>query len=633
MLAEPSVMNGPTRSLAAPHDTDLPKEVAVLSGTALRTWFSEQTWSNSPLAPEAREALVNEKQRLLSHVDKTLVRRIWLVQGCLNLDELEAILKGVSACSRVILLVLDPEAVWSGPSDANKCQAIANDERLFVITHGTPIDQAKAVNTLVDVRLYAEWKPLLGKSIAAEGISHLQQFYQAFTPLLNLKAVDRATRLGSSHLFLSNALVNAVFAEQINTLGDYKDLYKNKPVLIVATGPSLNKQLDTLQKYKDHFIVIAVDPAVPILKKYGIVPQYVVSIDPKKRPYWQHNELDPSTTFLIELGCCPDVAWSSNHNYLVTSCHKDVHRLMNALGISVPLMMNGGSVATSAFNFAQFTGANPIVMIGQDLAWTGGKDHAEGYVSQYSQDILNARYERGFEVEGYDGNPVKTEKQLMGYKTWFEERIKNMPDTMVINATEGGAKIHGAVQIAFESVCKEIASSNIGSFPRNPGKQWHLNLNYLREYIKILEHLRDDVVQLEKEILDGIKIINAMSKVPKKSVINRIEKINSKLAEGDWKIQTVIELMGQPAVMQTEQMVLNQNTNKISLKEIYHGYVAVYKSALPGLDNSKKSLNKIIDLMIDIFNSGQVKPEYLALQNLNRWLVDGGKNLNNAYIT
>jgi hypothetical protein len=626
MLAETSVMNGPTRSLAAPHDTGASKEVAVLSGMALRNWFSEQTWSNSPSKPEALEALVNEKQRLLSQVDKTLVRRIWLVQGSLNLDELEAILKGVSSCSRVILLVLDPEAVWSGPSDANKRQAIASDERLYVITHGTPVDQAKAVNTLVDVRLYIEWKPVLGKSISAEGISQLQNFYQAFTPLLNLKAIDKSTRLHASHLFLANALVNAVFAEQINTLADYKDLYKNKPVLIVATGPSLNKQLDTLQKYKDHFIMIAVDAAVPILKKYGIVPQYVVSIDPKKRPYWQHNELDPSTTFLIELGCCPDVAWSSNHNYLVTSCHQDVYRLMNALGVHVPLMKNGGSVATSAFNFAHFTGANPIVMIGQDLAWTGGKDHAEGYVSQYSQDILNARYERGFEVEGYDGNPVKTEKQLLGYKTWFEERIKNMPETMVINSTEGGAKINGAVQIPFESVCKEIYNSKMGKFSENPSKKWELNLRYLENYLNELRDILNKIIALEVDLNKAIKMIDKINKTPKKSVIRQIFKINSTLVNGDWRVQTVIEMMGQSAVMSAEQNLLSKNEKYSDVNQVIGNYKNIYNSALVGVFKSKIYLRKMINLIDGINEIGDISPVFLRGKNLHRWMSDGEKN-------
>jgi hypothetical protein len=628
MLAEPTVIDLPMRAPAALDEAPSPKGACVLSGKALRAWFAEQAWTNTPLSPEDTAILVAEKQRLMSKADKTLKRRIWLVQGCLSVDEIQAILESVSLCSRVILLALNQDAAWTGEADTRKLQAITNDDRFYLITPGEPQEQAKSVNTLVDVRLYIEWKPILGRSIPAEGIKHLQDFYQAFTPLLNHQAVNRSTRRLSSHLFVSNALVNAVFAQQINTLADYKDLYKNKPVLIVATGPSLNKQLDTLQKYKDQFIVIAVDPAVPILKKYGIVPDYVASIDPRKRPYWQHNQLDPKTTFLIEIGCCPDVAWSNNHNYLVTSCHPDVHRLMNSLGISVPLMANGGSVATCAFNFAHFAGANPIVLIGQDLAWTNGKDHAEGYVSQYTQEVLNERYERGFEVEGFDGNPVRTEKQLLGYKTWFEERIKKMPDTMVINATEGGAKIHGAVQIAFADVCQEITASKLGPPPQNLAKQWQPDFIYLNKYANVLQKLIEDIVKIENDLNDGIKIIKEIKKTPKKSVVRRIAKINDSLTNGDRKIQTIIEMMGQADVMTTEQKVLDEDFGSMDLHDVYKKYIYVYQSALPGIRKAKDLLGRVIGVVNTAIDRQEITPEILNEKNLNRWLSNGQANIN-----
>ena len=627
MYAETAEMPKTVFPVAEQIEALTPKGGCVLSGAELFRWFASQPKAAQTDSPEEAAALLAEKDRLSAQIDKSLQRRIWLVQGCLNLDHIQAILQASSPCSRVILLASDQEAAWSGSADSRKLLAITSDERFHLVTPGNPLEQAQAVNTLVDVRLYVDWKPILGRSIEPDGIKHLQEFYEAFTPMLNRKALNRSTQRISSHLFLSNALVNAVFAQQINTLSDYKDLYQNKPVLIVATGPSLNKQLDTLHKYKDQFVLIAVDPAVPILKKYGIVPDYVATIDPSKRPYWKHNELDPDTTFLLEIGCCPDVAWSNNQNYLVTSCNKDVYRLLNSLGINVPFMMNGGSVATSAFNFAHYSGANPIVMIGQDLAWTDGKDHAEGYVSQYSQEALNERYERGFEVEGYDGNPVRTEKQLLGYKNWFEGRIKTMPETLVINATEGGAKIHGAVQIPFESVCKEIAASNLGSFPKNPAKPWQPDFDYLTKYVNELEQLRQDIATLEKDLNEGIKIIKEIKKVPKKSVIRRIEKINASLTDGDWKVQTVIEMMGQAAVMATEQKVLNENFQSSSLNEIFKKYIDIYASALPGVKSSQDFLEKIIILIGKIIAGQSIGPVLLEEHNLNRWLSDGQKNL------
>lgn len=629
MHAEPSVLQPSVFTAVTKAETAQAKGGIVLTGLELNNWLGIQASGAAIGLQEDTVTKAAEKARLVSQADKALQRRIWLVQGCVNLDHIEAILHSVSPCSRVIVLVVDPLTAWEGNTDKRKLSSLTSDDRLYLVTPGTPVEQAQAVNTLFDVRLFTEWKPILGKTIDATGIKHLQDFYQNFTPLINLKAIDRSTRLHSSHLFLSNALINAVFAQQINKLIDYKGIYKNKPVLIVATGPSLNKQLETLKANKDQFIIIAVDPAVPILKKYGIIPQYVVSIDPRKRPYWQHNELDPSTTFLIEIGCCPDVAWSSNHNYLVTSCHKDVHRLLNSMGIPVPLMLNGGSVATCAFNFATFTGANPIVMIGQDLAWTEGKDHAEGYVSQYNQATLNARYERGFEVEGFDGKPVRTEKQLMGYKTWFEQRIQAMPETMVINATEGGARIHGAVQIPFELVCKELSITNIGEFPACPSKSWNLDFDYINDYSNHLKKIKEDIIDLQAELISGIKLIEGVNKKPKNSVIKKIEKINKKLKNGDWKLLTIIEMMGQNSVMISEQKIISDNKVSLNPLGVYSQNCDIYKSALPGIQASIKFLSEIIELLRKIGVQRVINQQALIESNLNRWCIDGTKNLNN----
>jgi hypothetical protein len=199
---------------------------------------------------------------------------------------------------------------------------------------------------------------------------------------------------------------------------------------------------------------------------------------------------------------------------------------------------------------------------------------------------------------------------------------------LVINATEGGAKIHGAVQIPFESVCKEIAASNLGSFPKNPAKPWQSDFDYLTKYVNELEHLRQDIASHEKNLNEGIKIIKEIKKVPKKSVIRRIEKINASLTDGDWKVQTVIEMMGQAAVMATEQKVLNENHQSSSLDEIFKKYSEIYESALPGIRKSQVFLKKIIDLVGAIIYSQELKPEFLNQQNLNRWMTDGKKNSN-----
>lgn len=563
---------------------------------------------------------------LIGQVDKSKKRTIWLLNNCLRIDHLKKILQSVSPCSRVINLLCDQSPQFQGMHKYGDAEAVLSDERLYTVTHDTPQAQAELVGRLIDTEMFMGWKPILGKSLEPTAVEHLRHLYRELTNHLNQKAVARLTRLNASHLFLSNALVNAVFANPLNPLSEYQDLYKNKPVLIVATGPSLNKQLPLLAKFKELFVIIAADPAVPILKEFGVVPQFVVSIDPKKRPYWKHNELDPATTFVIEIGCCPDVAWSSNHKYVVTSCHRDVFRLLTDLGAAPSYLMTGGSVTTTAFSLACHMGANPIVMIGQDLAWTDGKDHADGYVSQYSREQLEARHAKGFEIEGYDGRPVRTERQLLYYKTWFEQRIAQMPDRLVVNATEGGACIEGAAHVPFASVCQELEASQLGELQPDPARPWTPDFAYLAQLADRLRGLHVEIDHLQTELKRGIKLIDGIKKTPKKSVIRQIEQINELLVGGSWQVKTVVEMMGQSAVAATEQKVLMDDEVSANLKGVYGGYKSVYKSALHGAHNGLDMLGRLIQLCDDMVLGKQMDHQLLQKYGFNRWDSDGNKN-------
>jgi hypothetical protein len=217
----------------------------------------------------------------------------------------------------------------------------------------------------------------------------------------------------------------------------------------------------------------------------------------------------------------------------------------------------------------------------------------------------------------------------LGFKTWFEGRIKTMPETMVINATEGGAKIHGAVQIPFESVCQEITASNLGSFPKNPAKPWQLDYDYLKKYVNELQKLCQEISIIEKELIEGITLIKEIKKAPKKSVIRRIEKINLFFTDGSRKVQTVIEMMGQSALMDTEQVVLDKNLDRLSIGEIYKTYLVIYQSALPGLERSQNFISKVIELISGVLELGSVSSDILIKNNLNKWLPDGQKKIYN----
>lgn len=563
--------------------------------------------------------------RVLSQIDGSKKRMIWLVNGCTRIDHLRAILATASPCSRVVNVLLpDEPRMQSGMGVSTSLGPQFND-RLFLVTAGTPSEQVAKVNALIDVDHFVGWKPVLLPTQSTGAIAHLQQFYRELTTYLNHKAVTRMTKIGSSHLFLANALVNAVFANKINDIEIYKDIHKDRPALVVSTGPSLNKQLELLEKYKDLFLIIAVDPAIPILKERGIIPHFVLSIDPKKRPYWKQDELDERTTFVIDIGCCPDVAWSSNKKYLVTSCHSEVHRIINELGGQASRLMTGGSVSTNAFNLAHWMGANPIVLIGQDLAWTDGKDHAEGYVSQYSREVLEARRAKGFEIPGYDGKPVQTERQLLYYKTWFEKRIQQIPETLVVNATEGGALIEGAAHVPFVQVCEEISKSNLKNIFKDPTLPWQPDFYYLDRYQKNLTDLKEKITVVHQKLEKVIGLIKNSKKDPKKSLMRKIDEVNRILKDGDPTVKVAVEMFGQARVAAVEHKIMT-NEPSDTMRAVIKAYSEIYEGALAGSTLSISYIDQILNLLNSMLAGREFSSRDLTKFGLNRWTESGERN-------
>lgn len=88
---------------------------------------------------------------------------------------------------------------------------------------------------------------------------------------------------------------------------------------------------------------------------------------------------------------------------------------------------------------AVYLGCNPIIFIGQDLAYTDGKYHADSCNDTTESDTVDDM----IEVEGIDGNKVFTNSVWHTFLMWMEKFIIHNPNNIYIDATEGGAKIHG----------------------------------------------------------------------------------------------------------------------------------------------------------------------------------------------
>ncbi len=449
-------------------------------------------------------------------------------------------------------------------------------QSLVLVVGGTAQEQAGCLSDLINIDAFEGWRPVLEPELLDQDVDYFRLFYRSLAAKINVKSLYKATKIQTTYLFLRNALINAPLAYWHVPVAPFQNTQSNKPVLVVAAGPSLNKQLPLLAQYQQVFTILAVDTVWPILKKNGITPDMVFALDPRSKPSWPKDGVSDTTCFAVDIGCAPGLVWSNCRNHLFSTTSLAIMQLLGRLGVRADVIPTGGSVATTAFGFARFMGGNPIVLIGQDLALTGGKDHADGYLHAYTDDFLKARTDKGFDVEGYDGQPVKTEKQLLFYKTWYENQVKTYPETMVINATEGGAKIEGCLQIPFAQVCAELAayqSAKQFDFPRH---ELVFDAKRLSELSDGLDGLIANTRAFIEQAHAGELLIGKKGPRSQTKLLAQIDKINAALLSFDEDARFVVDAFSQVKMTQISYQTVTDTQDK-TLDIAIGKYLQIYR--------------------------------------------------------
>ena len=90
----------------------------------------------------------------------------------------------------------------------------------------------------------------------------------------------------------------------------------------------------------------------------------------------------------------------------------------------------GGSVAHAMVEFAALLGCNPIIFIGQDLAYTDDKCHADIAKSTWgSNELKNNINDDDLFIEGINGELIRTSKALNTFRIEMERIISRYSKT------------------------------------------------------------------------------------------------------------------------------------------------------------------------------------------------------------
>ena len=312
-----------------------------------------------------------------------------------------------------------------------------------------------------------------------------------------------------SFIGIDNMLSNAKHVISNPGINQLKDKFKGRPAVTVASGPSLEKNMHLLRDIRDRALIIACDSSLLPLLKRGIKPHIVASLE-RTAGTGKFYDSAPDVDG-IYLAFCPlvqpDVYDSFRGGKIIIfrpfSHFKWFHLDKGTLPI-------GPAVSNMAFSIAEHLGCDPIIMIGQDLAFA---EDGDTHVEDMRFGERDEHYHLSMiEVEGNYGMKVKTSRTWEIFKTAHEEDISSYKG-LCINATEGGAKIRGAHVMTFtESIdkyCREdffpeaIIADSISDFEKNvciPEELKRL-LDRCIETRRSLEKTINILLEFRKEIL------------------------------------------------------------------------------------------------------------------------------------
>lgn len=282
--------------------------------------------------------------------------------------------------------------------------------------------------------------------------------------LKDIKETFEIFQLNISNMDMERERLNKHFAINITTAKIDSNnmlckLLSNVPMVLVAAGPSLQKNMIFLRKYQKQIFIGAVGTALQPLLNNEIIPDFFMLTDPLEILSDQFTNVPESMQETIPLFYLSTVMPRVISQYvglkimLLQQGMEQAEKL--AKERNVVAVQTGGSVATTLLDWMVQLGAKQICFIGQDLAYSNNETHipsANSYQQRAEHSLQSLRKIDDYFKQG----KVRTPDVLYGYKKWIETYIWQHPDIQFFNATQGGAYIEGCQHIDFESFMKSI---------------------------------------------------------------------------------------------------------------------------------------------------------------------------------
>lgn len=288
------------------------------------------------------------------------------------------------------------------------------------------------------------------------------------------------------------------------------------PAIIVAAGPSLDRNINDLRDAKGKSIIISTDTALRPLALAGIEPDIAVIMDGKK----DKRYLSEVASRSVPLFCTPKSGETFMNLHIGKKFFSNdgcdhIKRFMEKAGCMFQALSTGGSVANACFGLAKRLHCKRIILVGQDLAYTGDLTHSRVTVRGETETALE---DLEHVIMGVDifGNPVRTSEEFKIYKELFENEITMDPSLQVTDATEGGIRIEGTYIMSLKEAVKKECTKEFDFHKIIEGVKELLSEEQKRQFVEYIHEIPEGLINLRGMVKEALCQYEQMSELVRK---------------------------------------------------------------------------------------------------------------------
>ncbi|MCW5803158.1 MAG: DUF115 domain-containing protein, partial [Deltaproteobacteria bacterium] len=454
--------------VAAADDADLARvKVLVLAARGAEAMMD--TWLARPVAPDAE--LLASGLGIATIADK-LLPPVWdfdtdlVVLAGEELAPVGELLADLGQ-RRIVLAGTDrPCLPQLGSSDGgSSCPSL--------IRADGPVEVAAAIRSLV---------PVPPAQMMLRGVRPVDDIAEAARAAIADLRIHRNTIRAFSRTWIEQGAANLPAIGAWPSVAALDGAFRGVPMVIAAPGPSLAHNVAQLRALHGRAIVTAFSHSLKAVLAAGVVPDFVITVDPQDVRY-HFAGCDLSGTCLVNAATAHPALFELPAPRMLTmsaNCAID-DWIFDGLGEEA-LVPGGGSVATSAFSLALRWGCDPIVFVGLDLSFAPGGAYyvntscdggvratvdergsvrvdnwSAGFTAMKASGGPSAPVERAIRLPAWSGDGTVPSSFMFGlFHRWFVERLRSVNDAGVYNCTEGGASIPGMIHTPLAAVAREL---------------------------------------------------------------------------------------------------------------------------------------------------------------------------------